>query len=928
MKGTSHPMRLAGWAALSLLPWLATVAPAEDPVHFNDANLKAAVGAALGKADPTPSDMLALASLYVENEGLSDLTGLESATRLTYLWIDNNLIGDLSPLAGLKNLAWLDLSGNRISDLSPLAGLVDLTTLVLDGNQISDISPLAGLTDLATLWIQNNRLTDISALASLTKLTALYLEENQISDVSALAALSNLGCLTLQSNRISDISPLAGLHDLSVLDLSVNQISDISPLAHLAQLRSLNLDENQISDITALQGLTHLKWLYLQSNPLNAQACDVFIPQVVANNAGVTILHDPCHYVYSLTISSSPGGSVTDPGEGFFEYDSGTAVVVIAWAEPGYQFTEWTGTAVEVGKIADATSSSSTVTVDHDYTLQAHFVSNEHTLTIACQGDGTVETSVVFAGVSTTLTGEGSFVLDHNSQLTITATPEAGWRFTGWSGPIGTHDPVLTITLTEDVTLTASVARNPHTLDVTCGAGGQVVQPGVGSFALEAGSKVPIEAAADAGCRFTGWTGTAVDNGYVTDPAKSATEVTLTDDCTLQANFEEVTRPFHEGWETARLGIYTPSKSAAVEADEGPWATGDDVSTSGTCGSTLNRAQVLTLESGQALLLSSKDSKSACSDAVWVALDEPATPAEGIVVDANTVLSFNEVGRLDAPALYGSGEGCENPPCFDNVSLRLTDNRGNTLAYVLQRPSDAVANAPNTHLGDTYREVFLDPSGVFYQRNLLSDFGTIPAFNPADARISTIEFRVAEHGSAVIDDITIAPGPASEKIPVYRFWSPVLESHLFTVGADEKQFLIDVWQSVWTFEGISYFTLPEGSDPNLTPAYRFWSPTLSSHLYTIDESERDNLISQFPDVWTLEGIAFYVFPEGRQPMDACPVYRFWSASLGYHFYTAREEERDDLMRNHSDVWTYEGAAWYAYPPNWDSKQALEIVGDN
>jgi hypothetical protein len=152
-----------------------------------------------------------------------------------------------------------------------------------------------------------------------------------------------------------------------------------------------------------------------------------------------------------------------------------------------------------------------------------------------------------------------------------------------------------------------------------------------------------------------------------------------------------------------------------------------------------------------------------------------------------------------------------------------------------------------------------------------------------------------------------------------------LQTHFFTIGADEKQFLIDTWPNDWTFEGISYFTLPQGGDPNLTPVYRFWSPTLSSHFYTISETERDNLVKNYPNDWSLEGVAFYVFAEGRQPADACPVYRFWSGSLSCHFYTADTKERDDLVQNHADTWKLEGIAWYAYPTSWDSRQALDLL---
>jgi len=96
------------------------------------------------------------------------------------------------------------------------------------------------------------------------------------------------------------------------------------------------------------------------------------------------------------------------------------------------------------------------------------------------------------------------------------------------------------------------------------------------------------------------------------------------------------------------------------------------------------------------------------------------------------------------------------------------------------------------------------------------------------------------------------------------------------------------------------------------PVYRFWSNVLATHFYTIDEVKRDELINEYPNLWIYETIAFYVFPVGQQPEDAVPVYRFWSEGLARHFYTADEGERDELLKDHSGLWAYEGVVWYAF----------------
>lgn len=887
-KALNHPGVVV---VLSLLLCLCQTASAEDPVRFADVSLKAAVEKALGKTNPTRTDMLALTQFYPNNANISSLSGLEYAANLRELSIGDNYIRDISPLAGLINLTTLYLGGNEVSDLSPLSGLANLTTLVLWFNRISDISPLAGLINL----------------------TRLELEGNQISDLSPLAQLATLTYLTLYDNQIGDISALSGLTELT--DLEIGTCIESKCIG------------NEVSDISALTGLTHLHILDLRSNPLNHRACRTCIPQILANNPGVMCEHDACTSQCTLTVSFTAGGSVASPGDGAFDYDPGTVVPAAATVNNGWHFLGWTGTAVTAGKVANPTSASTTVTMDDDYTLQATFEANQHTLTITCGPEGDVTIDVVSTnGSAQTLVGPGSYVLDHQTDVKVTVMPKADWTFTTWSGTMTSGQSVLAFKLIRDERLEANFAIHPQTLIVSCGEGGTIITPGAGSFAFEQGAIISVEAAPSAGYRFVGWTGTVVDRRDIADPSVSTTNVVVNAGGTLHANFEAL-RTFYESWETAAGDIYVPAKAAYIHADEGAWSLEDELSVSGSCGRTPQRGEVLNLDSGQALRLTSIDSNSTCSDVVSVSLVEAGlmNPGFAVPIDANAVISFYEVGQLDRPGMHAADANCTVPPCFDNASLLLTDNKGNVLAYVLQRQPQAVANVPNTNFRDSYREVFLDPTGIYYQRNLLSDLKTIPAFDPTGAKIQSIEFRVDEHGSAIIDELMISPGAVSSTVPVYRFWSPTLESHFFTSSADEKQTMIDLFPSVWTLEGIACFTPGNNSDPCTAPVYRFWSPTLSSHFYTISEEEKDMLLRDWPNVWTLDGIAFYAFPEGRQPVGACPVYRFWSGVLNRHFYTASAKEKDNLVNNFPDIWTLEGVAWYAYMAPWDSGRALGIV---
>ena len=73
---------------------------------------------------------------------------------------------------------------------------------------------------------------------------------------------------------------------------------------------------------------------------------------------------------YGLTISSTDGGSATQPGEGRFTYDEVTVVALVAEADTGHHFVNWTG---DVSTIDNVNSAETTITMEGDYSITANF---------------------------------------------------------------------------------------------------------------------------------------------------------------------------------------------------------------------------------------------------------------------------------------------------------------------------------------------------------------------------------------------------------------------------------------------------------------------------------------------------------------------------------------------------------------------------
>jgi hypothetical protein len=73
---------------------------------------------------------------------------------------------------------------------------------------------------------------------------------------------------------------------------------------------------------------------------------------------------------YTLSINSTPGGSVTEPGEGIFNYDQGTVVNLKAEPQEGYRFVDWSG---GVDTITNVNAAATNITIEGDYSISANF---------------------------------------------------------------------------------------------------------------------------------------------------------------------------------------------------------------------------------------------------------------------------------------------------------------------------------------------------------------------------------------------------------------------------------------------------------------------------------------------------------------------------------------------------------------------------
>lgn len=182
-------------------------------------------------------------------------------------------------------------------------------------------------------------------------------------------------------------------------------------------------------------------------------------PATSATNRKVTIEE---MQTYTLTVNVDPagGGTVTkNPDKAL--YNDGELVTLTATPSSGYRFVEWTGNAT-------GTNPSVTITMNANKIVTARFELIPLLLTISINptGGGTVTKNPNKSGYN------------NNEVVTLTAIPSADYGFLSWTGDATGTDPVVTVTMTSNKTITANFIRTGTIKNVKLDLGDRSAEPG------------------------------------------------------------------------------------------------------------------------------------------------------------------------------------------------------------------------------------------------------------------------------------------------------------------------------------------------------------------------------------------------------------------------------------------------------------------
>ena len=236
------------------------------------------------------------------------------------------------------------------------------------------------------------------------------------------------------------------------------------------------------------------------------------------------------------------------------------------------------------------------------------------------------------------------------------------------------------------------------------------------------------------------------------------------------------------------------------------------------------------------------------------------------------------------------------------VFLGLASNYEVTLGETLTTITGAAPVTPTEEDGEEETTPDRAPQSF---TDTLSEVEII-LFDNGEIIVETGEFIPFEADSPDSDEAPVIRESSDEDlpnlsqddgIPVYRFQNTDTPLQLYATDTIEKDAILATLPQ-YEFEGLSFVGAPNGEQEDVltgtSPVYRFLNKNTGVYLYTVDENER-TFVEENLDNYTLEGTPFYGYD--TQEEGTVPLYRFYNASLDAHFYTSSAEERDEFIES-------------------------------
>ena len=441
----------------------------------------------------------------------------------------------------------------------------------------------------------------------------------------------------------------------------------------------------------------------------------------------VKMVYKPVNATMVTLANADPtmGYTIPEPDNYYFAVDDTMRATAIPY--PGHQFDYWE---VNLGPVVDSIALNPLEEVVPAYMANmtinatAHFSERTYTLTV-------VSNNTLLGSV----TGSGTY--SYLDSVTITATPNSGYRFLGWND--GDTNLTRTVVVTSDSTFTALFDYQPVTVTLTVAnpAMGTTI-PAPGTYTFSVGDTMRATAIPNQYHRFVSWTLSAMSlsEDVTMNPVSEVVPVFLAGlSFNITCNFEEYHLPAFDSIYTFEDTTADSSWTLINGTVTNQWAIGNAISNGGS------RSLYVTNDGG----------------------------VSNAYTNNSTSFSYATIGGWMEPGVY-------------NISYDWKCNGESSYDYMraFLAPIDRELTAGQTPIGTTSSNGFINtvPDGLIpldggTKKNLSTNYTTFTAEGVAIANRGEykIVFMWANDGSAgsqppaSVDNITVTmpdcPAPTS-----------------------------------------------------------------------------------------------------------------------------------------------------------------------
>ncbi len=339
------------------------------------------------------------------------------------------------------------------------------------------------------------------------------------SDVTITNAISPSGAsFTMPA---SDVTVRAVINKIDyTVTVTVNPTSaagTVKVLRNNVETTVVNVGDEVTLTATPNDGYTFSSWTVTGATVANASSATTTISNITGDVAITANFEETVVPTYGVTVEK---GTVDG---GTTQFVAGTTVSITANdPEPGYKFDKWTSSDVTITNASSADGATFTMPAKA-VTVTATFVQVNYTVTCNAVQNGTIKVN-----------NAASATANYGDTVTLTAIPNTGYVFTGWSVSGGTlnstnANPATLTVPAADVTVSATFNQQSYDITVSNDTTMGTASASVAKATYQ--DTVTLTATANPGWTFDKWTSsdvtitsaTSATNASFTMPAKAVT---------------------------------------------------------------------------------------------------------------------------------------------------------------------------------------------------------------------------------------------------------------------------------------------------------------------------------------------------------------------------------------------------------------------